>query len=236
MNKEELTAVFNQQASSYNTQWTRMAPIFHGLYFLIESVFAKLPAEARILSVGAGTGNELIHFAEKFPGWNFTVVEPSGAMLDICRYQVKKFGFTSRCYFHEGYLDSLPIEKMHDAATCVLVSQFITEQAARSIFFQQIANRLQPDGMLAIADLSYEVAAENYNALLEVWQRVMTTADASPEGLQRMKAAYTKDVAVLPPTTVASIITAGGFKAPVPFFQAGLLHAWFAQRAAGNVT
>ena len=156
-------------------------------------------------------------------------------MFEVCRRSVAAEGFTSRCYFHEGYLDSLPTEEKYKAATCFLVSQFILEQEARADFFQQIANRLQPGGILACSDLASEVDSENYEALLGVWQRVMATAEVSPEGLSRMKTAYAKDVAVLPPATVTSIIKSGGFETPVQFFQAGLIHAWFAKRASGNI-
>ena len=38
------------------------------------------------------------------------------------------------------------------------------------------------------------------------------------------------DLAILPPTLVAAIIKAGGFGAPVQFYQAGLIHAWFSKR------
>lgn len=233
MNNDELKAVFDRQAASYDTQWTRLAPINNGLYFLLESVFAGLPANARILCVGVGTGKELIHLAARFPGWRFTAVEPSGAMLDVCRRRVDEEGMSDRCSFHEGYLDSLPVGEMHDAATCFLVSQFILDRAARSDFFRQIADRLRPDGILASSDLSFDVDSDNYEALLGVWQQVMAASNVSPEGFRRMKAMYAKDVAVLPPATVASIIQAGGFEPPVPFFRAGLIHAWFAKRAAG---
>jgi tRNA (cmo5U34)-methyltransferase len=46
-----------------------------------------------------------------------------------------------------------------------------------------------------------------------------------------MRAAWERDVVILPPAEVASIIESGGFEAPVRFFQAGLIHAWFARRA-----
>jgi len=36
---------------------------------------------------------------------------------------------------------------------------------------------------------------------------------------------------VLPETTVASIIASGGFDSPVHFFQAGLIHGWFARKS-----
>jgi tRNA (cmo5U34)-methyltransferase len=95
---------------------------------------------------------------------------------------------------------------------------------------------IQPGGILASSDLSSEAIWDNHDALPGMWQRVMAPSDGlPPEGFSRMKAAYAKVVAVLLPTKVASIIQAGGFEASVQFFQAGLIHAWFAKRASGNV-
>ncbi|MCL4301805.1 MAG: methyltransferase domain-containing protein [Anaerolineae bacterium] len=234
MRNEELKTIFDQQASGYDKQWAKTAPIRDGLHFLLESIFTELPADARILCVGAGTGVEIAYLARKFPHWSFTAVEPSGAMLDVCRHRAKTEGFTARCYFHEGYLDSLPIEDRHDAATCFLVSQFILEQEARSEFFRTIAVRLRPGGVLASSDLASEVGSNDYEALLHAWLNMMAAAGIPPEGLERMRAAYAKDVAILPPKRIAAIIESGGFEAPVQFFQAGLIHAWFSKRASDN--
>ena len=41
---------------------------------------------------------------------------------------------------------------------------------------------------------------------------------------------------ILPSARVASIIQAGGFEPPVQFFQAGLMHGWFARRASGKAS
>ena len=129
MRQDEIKALFDRQAASYDTQWEKTAPILNCLHLLLESMFAELPGDARILCVGVGTGAELARLAQANPRWRFTAVEPSGAMLDICRK------------------------------------------------------------------------------------------------------AYAKDVGVLPPNKVASIIEAGGFELPVQFFQAGLINAWLSKRA-----
>ena len=231
MNDEELRGVFDRMAPGYDSKLARMAPINNGLFFLLESVLAELPQQARILCVGVGTGTELIHLAGSFPGWRFTAVEPSGSMLGICRKRVAEAGLSARCRFHEGYLESLPLGEMHDAATCFLVSQFILDAQARSEFFSQIANRLVPGGIVANADLSADVESEGYDAMLAVWHRVMSTSAVSVEGLERMKSGYAKDVAILPSAAVASIIESGGFDKPAEFFQSGLMRAWFARRA-----
>lgn len=230
MNDNELKALFDQMAPGYDKRWERTAPITQCLYFLLESVFATLPEDARILCVGAGTGSEILHLADHFPGWRFTAVEPAAAMLDVCRRRAGEAGIAERCEFHEGYLDSLPAGAPYQAATCFLVSQFILDKTARSAFFAKIAERLVPGGVLASSDLSTQQDAAGYEDLLRVWQRATTPTDVTDEGLRRMKTTYAKDVAVLPPAEVAAILRAGGFEAPRTFFQAGLIRAWFARR------
>lgn len=153
MHQDEIRAIFDQQAASYDSRWTRTAPINNCLYLLLESLFIGLPADARILCVGGGTGAELTHLAQKNPAWRFTVVEPSGPMLEVCRQRADREGFATRCHFHQGYLDSLPATGPHDAATCFLVSQFILDRQERSDFFREISSKLTTEGILAGAKL-----------------------------------------------------------------------------------
>lgn len=231
MHRDQVTAIFQQQAASYDTQWAKTAPLRHCLHLLLDSLFAELPTDARILCVGVGTGTELAHLAAQNPGWRFTAVEPAAAMLDVCRQRAERDGFAARCHFHEGYLESLPAAAAHDAATCFLVSQFILEPPARSAFFAEIAERLTPGGLLASSDLAADVDSAEYEVLLTAWMHMMAAAEVSPETMARMRQAYARDIGVLSPERTAAIIAAGGFTLPVPFFQAGLIHAWLSRRA-----
>jgi tRNA (cmo5U34)-methyltransferase len=173
----------------------------------------------------------MAHLALQNPGWRFTAVEPSAAMLAVCRERAEQEGFVSRCDFHQGYLESLPESEVHDAATCFLVSQFILEPQARSAFFAEIAERLKPGGLLASSDLAADVNSAEYEVLLTAWMNMMAAAEVSPEAMARMRQAYARDVGVLSPQRTAAIISAAGFALPVPFFQAGLIHAWLSRRA-----
>lgn len=231
MQPDELKAAFDQQATGYDRLWAKLAPIRDGLFFLLESVFAPLPAEARILCVGAGTGIELAHLASRFPGYHFTAVEPSGAMMAVCRQRAEAEGYAARCRFHVGYVDSLPDTDLHDGATCFLVSQFIVDRDARVGLFRSIAQRLTPGGVLASSDLSSKVGSPEYRALVVAWMTMMAAAEVPAENLRKMEAAWEKDVAILPAADVAKIIAEGGFESPAQFYQAGLIHAWFARRS-----
>ncbi len=230
MNRDEIASLFDQQAAGYDTQWERMAPVRDGLHFLLEAVFASLPTGARVLSVGVGTGLELAFLAERFPRWRFTAVEPSQAMLELCRQRVVAAGFESRCTFHHGFLEALTVDAPYDAATCLLVSQFLLEPTARTALFRDIATRMRPGGILVNADLAADVASPEYETLLAIWLNRMSSAGVSPDALARARAAYANDVAILPSERVATLIASAGFERPTQFFQAGLLHAWCARR------
>ncbi len=231
MQTDELVSLFDQQAAGYDQQWAKTAPIRDCLYLMLVPLFAGLPAQARVLCVGVGTGVEMAHLARTFPQWRFTAVEPSSAMLEVCRQRAESDGFADRCSFHHGFVDSLPGDAAHDAATCFLVSQFLLDRDARVRFFADIAARLRPGGLLASSDLASDVASPAYAVLLPAWMRMMRTAEVSDEEVERMREAYARDVAILPPAQVASILEAGGFADPTQFFQAGLIHAWLSRRA-----
>ncbi|HEY1172497.1 MAG TPA: class I SAM-dependent methyltransferase [Verrucomicrobiae bacterium] len=231
MQKEAITAIFDQQAATYDQKWSELAPINNALHLLTSAVLLKLPAMANLLCVGAGTGTEILYLAKKFPGWTFTAVEPSVPMLDVFRRRAEEVGISARCTFHAGYLDSLPPGGLFDAATAFLVSQFILDRQERSQFFQGIADRLKPESILISADLAGDLNAPDCRDLLKVWFTLMKGNGVAPEEVEKMREAYIRDVAVLPSQQVREIITSGGFEFPVQFFQTGLIHAWYAKRS-----
>lgn len=236
MDKEQLQALFDQQAAGYDKQWAGMAAIRECLYLLLGSLLHGLPDNARILCVGVGTGTELAYLAERFPGWSFTAVDPSPAMLEVCRQRAQQGGFLARCEFHQGYLDTLAVQPGHDGATCLLVSQFLLDPLARRAFFGEIAGRMNPGGLLVNVDLACDTRAPVYPPLLASWMTLMAAARVPAQVLEQARAAYARDVAILPPAEVAGLIEAGGFEAPMQFFQAGLMHGWCGQRVpAGSV-
>lgn len=237
MQQDKVTAIFDQQAATYDQKWSRLTPINSALHLLAGAVLSELAADARILCVGAGTGNEVLHLAQKFPGWHFTAVEPSAAMLSVFKRRAEEEGISSRCVFHHGYLNTLPRDGSFDAAISFLVSQFILDRLERSEFFKNISNHLHLGGILISSDLAGDVSVTaERSGTLEVWFQVMresgTIVDQAE--INKMREAYTRDVAVLPPGDVREIIMNAGFDSPTQFFQAGMIHAWYARRSTGN--
>src|SRR3546814_14453128 len=104
--------------------------LFRSLHFLLETVFAGLPDDARLLCVGAGTGAEIAHLAQRFPGWRFLALDPSPAMPDACRTRAERDGFADRVGFHAGLVDTLPEAAPFDGAPRFLVSQFLLDRTS----------------------------------------------------------------------------------------------------------
>lgn len=207
-----------------------MAPIRESLHFLLGPVFANLPEDARLLCVGVGTGAEVAHLARRFPRWRFLALDPSAQMIATCRARAGRDGFADRCDFHVGLLETLPDDAAFDGATCFLVSQFLLDPAARTAFFAGIAKRLHAGGILAWADLAWDTAAPDYPAMLRLWLQAMSGVGLDDAAIERMRSAYSRDVAVLPPDRVAALVAAAGFEAPLRFHQAGMIHGWCARR------
>lgn len=217
-------------AASYDERFARLAPMRDDLHLVTRLALGALPADARILCAGAGTGAELLYLAAAFPGWRFTAVDPSGPMLRRCRARAEAAGVSARCRFHEGTVDGLPAEEgAFDGATALLVSQFLVDPGDRRGFFRAIAARLRPGAPLMVADLASPSAG-----LVELWQRAWLHAGAQAEQVAHLQDAFGKQVAVLPAEEVAAIVAAGGFEPPLRCFQSILIHAWLARRSASG--
>ena len=233
MNRTQLESTFDRQAGTYDQQWAKLAPFRDGIHLLMASVFSRQPQDARMLCVGAGTGAEIQFLAERFPEWSFVAVEPSPGMAGVARARAAQHGFSDRCTVHTGYLESLPAGEPFDCAASLLVSQFLLDPHERSAFFREIASRLKAGGVLVTSDLASDTGAPHYAGLLEVWLRTMAGADLSPDRVQQMREGYDRDVAILPGRRVEALIASAGFDAPVQFYQAGLIHAWYCRAAPG---
>lgn len=78
--KQPLILFDGERASGYDDRYARLAPFKEALHLNTRLVLSKLPSQARVLIVGAGTGAELLYLAQSAPDWHFTVVEPSRAL------------------------------------------------------------------------------------------------------------------------------------------------------------
>jgi tRNA (cmo5U34)-methyltransferase len=149
-------------------------------HLLIQIQFAGLPADARILMAGAGTGAEARYLAARFPGWHFTLIDPSAPMLAVAKRHAEAEGFAERCTFIADYVAGAPLDA-HDAATSLLVSHFLTETETRQSFFEDIAARLKPGGLLFNLDLCADRQAATFPEALDLWLGILEQSGVPEE-------------------------------------------------------
>lgn len=228
--KDPATLFNKEHAAGYDDRYVRIAPLREALHLLIRIALSDLPAQARILCVGAGTGAELLSLASAFPEAHFTAVEPSGPMLEVCRERAAQAGLTERCTFHHGFVETLTVDEPFDAATSLLVSQFILQRTHRIAYFRAIARLLRPGGHLIVSDLSGDLDAKDTEHLKDLWTKMLIFNGTPEAQAGNYLTGWKSHVAVLPPDDVAAMIAEGGFETPTRFYQSLFIHGWHARR------
>jgi tRNA (cmo5U34)-methyltransferase len=215
-------------ADAYDRRNSALAPISTNLHFLLRMVLADLPVDARVLCVGVGTGAEILSLAATFPGWFFVGVDPSAEMLAVGRRRLEQAGVMHRCELIHGYVESAPGEAF-DAVVSLLVAHFVKGQD-RPRFYAAIHDRLRPGGRFVSAEISGDLDAPEFPAMLEDWKQVQTLMGATPQSLEKLGGMMRDTLGVLGPEETQALWRAAGFAMPIPFFQSFMIRGWHAVR------
>lgn len=219
---------FNKEkAPSHDERFRPLRPYMSAIHLTARLLFNRLPNPCHILSVGAGTGEEVLALAGVFPGADFVLVEPSEAMMSVAKDKLARAGLAGRCQFHLGYLDTLSAGPEFHAALALFVSHFILKQEEREQFFRSIAGRLQPKGVLIHGDLCLGERPEDDACLRGLHQEALRLCGVEGDSM----AAIDTHVALLRPACISAILRAAGFASTRQIVQTGLLRAWVSEKA-----
>lgn len=134
-------------ASYAEDAWRKVPGLadLHRMMLLLLS--ERAPAAAHMLVVGAGGGMETRAMAEAQPGWRFTGVDPSPAMLALAHQATMPF--TDRVDLIEGTVGQTP-DGPFDGATCLLTLHHI-DLSERLHTLQEVRRRLKPGAAFVVA-------------------------------------------------------------------------------------
>ncbi|MEM8769546.1 MAG: class I SAM-dependent methyltransferase [Pseudomonadota bacterium] len=218
----------DEWAENYARRADAAIPGRQGLYRCLTACFADLPREARILVVGCGTGEELIVLANTLPGATFVAVDPAAPMLEVCHRRLAAADQASRVRLIEGYASELPAERSFAAATSILVAQHLQDEGEALSFFQNIADRLEPEGRLYTADMHIGLGQDRA-ALYRLWQQQARLAGIEAELVEDMARHIESDLRPRSEEQILSLLQQAGFAEVLKPFSSLLYGAWFAQ-------
>ena len=121
---------------------------------------AKLKLGDRALEIGCGTGSFLLMLKRRFPGVEFTGLDPDPKALARAKKKAERAGLPFR--FDQGFADSLPY---HSAGFDAVFSSFMfhhLEAANRETTLREVRRVLKPGGSLYLLDLEISDSSHGF--------------------------------------------------------------------------
>lgn len=210
-------AFSGQPVHSYADGPPRQVPGFLGLHRMTTMLLAeRMPADGRVLVLGAGGGLELKAFAEAHAGWSFDGVDPSADMLRLAAETVAPFA--DRVRLQQGYIESAP-DGPFDAATSILVFHFIARDQ-RLETLKQIRRRLRPGAPLVVAHISFPQTEPERSIWIARHVAFGAPDGTDPAQLQSSREAIGTRLSILAPEEEEAMLREAGFEG-VSLFYAG---------------
>ena len=219
-----MSSYFNEQgAASYLDGPPRQVPGYAGLLRMAMLLIAeRVPADGRVLVLGAGGGLELKAFADGHPGWSFDGVDPSAPMLQLARKTTAEHA--ARIELHEGYVDIAP-DGPFDAATCILVFHFMTREQ-RLDALRQLRRRLKPGAPFVLAHISFPQTEPERSRWIGRHVAFGAAAGLTTEQLESARQAIGTRLTILDPAEEEALLREAGFTDITQFYAAFSFRGW----------
>lgn len=222
------TAFGAQHATSYVDGPPRQVPGHAGLLRMTAMLLAeRVPADGRVLVLGAGGGLELRAFAEAHPGWRFDGVDPSADMLRLAAQTVG--AHADRMALHEGYIDAAP-DGPFDGATSILTFHFIPREQ-RLPTLREIRRRLKPGAPLVLAHVSFPQTEPERSAFIARHVAFGAPDGTDPASLAPAREAIGTRLTILAPEEEEAMLREAGFGGVSLFYAGFSFRGWVAYAA-----
>lgn len=221
------------RARRYDDTIRRVIPGYDTLHAMTALFLrTELPDAARLLVVGAGTGQELKILSEAAPDWQFTACDPAAGMLSVAETRLREAGVLDRVALHACIADDLPDAPPFDAATCLLVLHFIPDDGGKLAVLKSIAARVKAGAPLILSDMYEDPDSPRFQRLITVWTEWQLKAGIDPAEVEKGIAHVRRDIHFVSETRLAELLDQAGFTAPERFFGAFLFAGYIAHRKA----
>lgn len=216
------------KVTEYDQSIRFFSPAYEEMFRLTHSTFrARLPKNADILIVGAGTGMEICEFAPVNPGWSFLGVDPSQDTLAIATNKVREKNLNNHIELFKGYVDDLKDKGTFDAATSILVMHFLKDDGSKLEFLKSINKRLKPGAPFVLIDGFGDPASYEFNELIASWKQYPLIHGVPKESVEgAFSEVIMKMIQFVPETRILELLKLAGFKRAFKFYSGFLYGGW----------
>jgi tRNA (cmo5U34)-methyltransferase len=214
-----------QAVARYTDGPLRQVPGLHALHRMAGLLLHEhVPADGRVLVLGAGGGLELKALAEAYPRWRLLGVDPSAPMLELA---VQTLGpLAPRVELLEGYVDAVPATGF-DGAVCLLTMHFLSVQE-RLHTLRELRCRLKPGAPLVMAHHSVPDAADEKMRWLRRHVAFMTSNGVPVANPTATMEAMASRLPLLSPQAEVDLLEQAGFERHELFYAAFTFKGWVA--------
>ena len=206
------------RAAHYDAQASLNLAGAEALYEIgVSALTAQLDGQdaASLLFVGLGTGAELMPYTRfNVPGWRFTGVDPSEAMLDVARGRLEAEGMLSRTHLHVGELKTLPAGPPFDGVQVMGVLHHVEGDEARIELLREVARRLKPGAPLVLG-----CRVGNDPELMNVELRRLRAYGVPQESLERRRQLFAQIQPIASEAALFAMFARAGLVAARSIFQ-----------------
>ncbi len=190
----------------------------------------NLPKKAKILVSGIGTGHEAITYAKNQAGWHIIGVDPTPEMVKSSQNKIAHLGLAGQIEAIEGKVEDIE-EKNFDAATSILVMQFLKDNGDKEKYLQSISDKLRKGAKLVIIDLEGVKGSEKFNLLLSAWKSHQYSTREDKEQIDKDFEHVSADLQFIPEERILDLLKATGFTKISKFYQSYLFGGYIAEKA-----
>ncbi|MDX1761972.1 MAG: class I SAM-dependent methyltransferase, partial [Christiangramia sp.] len=156
---------FNEFSKNYTDDMLRCVPHYMDL---VESFVKFLPEDFKpktILDLGCGNGNITTQLLHKFPNAQYTLVDASAEMIQLCRNQFSGFKVT----YENTYFKDFSFKESAYNLIAAGFSLHHCNNAEKRSLFRKIHASLKEGGLFLYSDLMINKSSPDHPELLEEW-------------------------------------------------------------------
>jgi tRNA (cmo5U34)-methyltransferase len=221
----------DKHANAYESKIRRIVPGYEVMHDLsLNLLLSHLPSHAKILISGAGTGQEVLSYSLVNPTWQITGVDPTEKMLSVAIERVNEKGLNDNIDLKQGRVKDLPPVTCFDAATSILVMQFIPDDGSKKEYLTEISTRLKSGAKFIIIDLVGDRTTHEFNMFLSTWEARQLLMGEDKKEVKKDFEHVKRDLQFITEARMNDLLQETEFREIHKFFQSYLFSGWVAEK------